>query len=119
LAQRIEVLSTKPIAEAEHGHAGLQNDVAQWQTQAQSLTASAVWPSVDLKYPNQLDAAGKQMQAVWDGFSAALALANLASADASAALPPVPVWADEIRRQRGEVVQAPPGPVASVGVSGA
>jgi hypothetical protein len=119
LAQRIEVLSTKPIAEAEHGQAGLQNDVAQWQTQAQSLTASAVWPSVDLKYPNQLDAAGKQMQAVWDGFSAALALANLALADASAALPPVPVWADEIRRQRGEVVQAPPGPVASVGVSGA
>ena len=107
LAQRIEVLSTKPIAEAEHGHAGLLNDVAQWQTQAQSLTVSAVWPSVDLKYPNQLDAAGKQMQAVWDGFSAALALANLALSDASSALPPVPVWADEIRRQRGEAVHAP------------
>ena len=119
LAQRIEVLSTKPIAEAQHGHDGLQNDVAQWQTQAQSLTASAVWPSVDLKYPQQLDAAGKQMQAVWDGFSAALTLANLAWADASAALPPVPVWADEIRRQRGEVVHAPTGPVASAGVPGA
>lgn len=119
LAQRIEVLSTKPIAEAQHGHTGLQNDVAQWQTQAQALTVSAVWPSVDLKYPNQLDAAGKQMQAVWDGFSAALALANEALGDASAALPPVPVWADEIRRQRGEVVHAPAGPVASVAVSGA
>jgi ribonuclease HI len=119
LAQRIEVLSTKPMAEAEHGHAGLQNDVAQWQTQAQALTVSAVWPSVDLKYPNQLDAAGKQMQAVWDGFSAALALANEALGDASADLPPVPVWADEIRRQRGEVVQAPTGPVASAGVSSA
>jgi hypothetical protein len=119
LAQRIEVLSTKPIAEAQHGHTGLQNDVAQWQTQAQALTASAVWPSVDLKYPNQLDAAGKQMQAVWDGFSAALALANEALGDASAALPPVPVWADEIRRQRGEVVHAPAGPVASAAVSGA
>jgi ATP-dependent RNA helicase SUPV3L1/SUV3 len=119
LAQRIEVLSTKPIAEAQHGQTGLQNDVAQWQTQAQALTVSALWPSVDLKYPNQLDAAGKQMQAVWDGFSAALALANEALGDASAALPPVPVWADEIRRQRGEVVQAPAGPVASVTVSGA
>ncbi|WP_414015246.1 DUF349 domain-containing protein [Limnohabitans sp.] len=119
LAQRIEVLSTKPIAEAQHGHAGLQNDVAQWQTQAQSLMANAVWPSVDLKYPHQLDAAGKQMQAVWDGFSAALALANVALADASAALPPVPVWADELRRQRGEVVHAPTGPVASAGVPGA
>jgi ATP-dependent RNA helicase SUPV3L1/SUV3 len=117
LAQRIEVLSTKPIAEAQQGHTGLQNDVAQWQTQAQALTVSAVWPSVDLKYPYQLDAAGKQMQAVWDGFSAALALANLALADASAAMPPVPVWADEIRRQRGEAVQAPTGPVVSVGAS--
>ncbi|WP_050995484.1 DUF349 domain-containing protein [Limnohabitans sp. Rim28] len=119
LAQRIEVLSTKPLAEAEHGHAGLQNDVAQWQTQAQALTVSAVWPSVDLKYPHQLDAAGKQMQAVWDGFSAALVLANEALGDASAALPPVPVWADEIRRQRGEMVQAPTGPVASAGASNA
>ncbi len=119
LAQRIEVLSTKPIAEAQHGHTGLQNDVTQWQTQAQALTVSAVWPSVDLKYPNQLDAADKQMQAVWDGFSAALALANEALGDASAALPPVPVWADEIRRQRGEVVHAPAGPVASVPASGA
>ena len=119
LAQRIEVLSTKPLAEAEHGQAGLQNDVAQWQTQAQALTVSAVWPSVDLKYPNQLDAAGKQMQAVWDGFSAALVLANEALGDASAALPPVPVWADEIRRQRGEVVQAPTGPVTTAGVSSA
>jgi ATP-dependent RNA helicase SUPV3L1/SUV3 len=119
LAQRIEVLSTKPLAEAEHGHAGLQNDVAQWQTQAQALTVSAVWPSVDLKYPHQLDAAGKQMQAVWDGFSAALVLANEALGDASAALPPVPVWADEIRRQRGEMVQAPTGPVASAGAPNA
>ena len=42
---------------------------------AQALTLNGVWPSVDLKYPSQLDAAGKQLQAVWDGFSAALALA--------------------------------------------
>ena len=105
LAQRIEVLSTKSLAEALGGQTGLQADVLQWQIQAQALTHNSVWPSVDLKYPPQLDAAGKQLQAVWDGFSAAAGLAALAQSDASAALPPVPVWADEIRRQRGEVHQ--------------
>jgi hypothetical protein len=52
-----------------------------------------------------LDAAGKQLQAVWDGFSAAAALAALAQTDATTALPPVPVWADEILRLRGEFSQ--------------
>ena len=102
LAQRIEVLSTKPMSEAQTGQAGLQTDVAQWQAQALALTQNAVWPSVDLKYPSQLDAAGKQLEAVWDGFSAALVLATQAYADATAGLPPVPVWADDIRRLRGE-----------------
>jgi len=102
LAQRIEVLSTKSLAEALGGQIGLEADVAQWQNQAQALTQSSVWPSVELKYPPQLDAAGKQLQAVWDGFSAAAALAALAQTDATTALPPVPVWADEVRRQRGE-----------------
>ena len=105
LAQRIEVLSTKSLAEALGGQTGLQADVAQWQNQAQALTLNSVWPSVDLKYPPQLDAAGKQLQAVWDGFSAAAGVAALAQSDASAALPPVPVWADEIRRLRGELPQ--------------
>jgi hypothetical protein len=105
LAQRIEVLSTKSLAEALGGQNGLQADVDQWQSQAQALTLSNVWPSVDLKYPPQLDAAGKQLQAVWDGFSAAAAVAALAQTDATAALPPVPVWADEIRRMRGELSQ--------------
>ena len=105
LAQRIEVLSTKSLAEALGGQTGLEADVAQWQNQAQALTQSSVWPSVELKYPPQLDAAGKQLQAVWDGFSAAAALAALAQTDATTALPPVPVWADEIRRLRGESSQ--------------
>ncbi len=104
LAQRIEVLSTKSIAEAVLGQAGVQADVGQWQTQADQLTSNAVWASVDAKYPNQLDAARSQLQAVWEGFSSALALAQQAQADAAAALPPVPVWADEVRRLRGEVV---------------
>jgi hypothetical protein len=105
LAQRIEVLSTKSLAEALGGQTGLETDVAQWQNQAQALTQSSVWPSVELKYPPQLDAAGKQLQAVWDGFSAAAALAARAQTDATTALPPVPVWADEIRRLRGEFSQ--------------
>ncbi|WP_396432884.1 DUF349 domain-containing protein [Limnohabitans sp.] len=111
LAQRIEVLSTKPLSEALGGQSGLQVDVAQWQNQAQALSQNAVWPSVELKYPSQLEAAGKQLQAVWDGFSAAAVLASTAQADATAALPPVPVWADEIRRLRGDV--HPPVSVAS------
>jgi hypothetical protein len=104
LAQRIEVLSTKPMAEAQVGLAGVQADVDQWQTQANLLKANPVWPSVDLKFPNQLDAALQQLQAVWQGFFGALTLAQQAQADASVALPLVPVWAEEIRRLRGEVV---------------
>ncbi|WP_396430180.1 DUF349 domain-containing protein [Limnohabitans sp.] len=104
LAQRIEVLSTKPMAEAQVGLAGVQADVDQWQAQANQLKANAVWPSVDLKFPNQLDAALQQLQAVWQGFFGAWTLAQQAQADASVALPLVPVWAEEIRRLRGEVV---------------
>ena len=115
LAQRIEVLSTKPIAEAQAGLAGLQSDVAQWQTQAQQLTTNAVWPSVDMKFPTQLDSALSQLQAVWDGFSAALTLAQQAQADAALALPSVPVWADEIRRLRGEVVAEVQTPASASG----
>lgn len=105
LAQRIEVLSTKHLNEAQSGQTGLQADVSQWQAQAHALTQNTVWPSVDLKFPAQLEAAGKQLQAVWEGFSAALVVASLAQSDASAALPSVPVWADEIRRMRGEVTK--------------
>ena len=114
LAQRIEVLSTKSLAEALGGQTGLLADVAQWQNQAQALTLNNVWPSVDVKYPPQLDAAGKQLQAVWDGFSAAAAVAAVAQNDGAAPLPPVPVWADEIRRLRGELPQ--PAAVAAESV---
>jgi hypothetical protein len=104
LAQRIEVLSTKPMAEAQKALTSLQSDVDQWQAQAQQLTTNAVWPSVDTKFPVQLDTALSQLQAVWQGFSAALVLAQQAQNDATVALPSVPVWADEIRRLRGDVV---------------
>ena len=104
LAQRIEVLSTKPMAEAQMALTSLQSDVDQWQAQAQQLTTNAVWPSVDTKFPAQLDTASSQLQAVWQGFSAALVLAQQAQNDATVALPSVPVWADEVRRLRGDVV---------------
>jgi hypothetical protein len=104
LAQRIEVLSTKPMAEAQAGLGGVEADVSQWQAQAGQLGTNPVWPSVDLKFPAQLEAAQSQLNAVWQGFSAALEIAQQAQADATAALPSVPVWADEIRRLRGEVV---------------
>ena len=117
LAQRIEVLSTKPIAEAQAGLTGLQSDVTQWQNQAQQLTTNAVWASVDMKFPAQLDTALSQLNAVWDGFSAALTLAQQAQADAALALPSVPVWADEIRRLRGEVVTEVPTAAAASGAA--
>ena len=110
LAQRIEVQSTKPMAEAETVQAALQADVGHWLDQARALTQDAVWPSVDLKFPAQVDAARSQLQAVWDGFAAALQQALLARTDAQAALPPVPVWADEIRRARGELASPEAAP---------
>jgi ATP-dependent RNA helicase SUPV3L1/SUV3 len=112
LAQRIEVHSTKPMAEAEAAQAALQADVAHWLSQAQALTQDAVWPSVDLKFPAQVEMAQSQLQAVWDSFSAALQQALLALTDAQAALPSVPVWSDEIRRARGEVVAVDAAPAA-------
>ena len=101
LAQRIDVLSTKTIAEAQGGLVGLHHDVAQWQAQAEQLTSNSMWSSIDAKFPGQLETALSQLQAVWAGFSAALGLAQQAQGDASAALPTVPVWADEVRRLRG------------------
>ena len=104
LAQRIEVLSTKALAEAQQAEAGLATDVLAWSEQAQRLAQDPAWPSVDMKYPTQLEASRTQLQAVWDGFAAALQLAQQALAQADAALPPVPVWADEIRMARGETL---------------
>ena len=117
LAQRIEVLSTKPMAEAQAGLGGVEADVSQWQAQAGQLGTNPVWPSVDLKFPAQLEAAQSQLNAVWQGFSAALEIAQQAQADATAALPSVPVWADEIRRLRGEVVAEVQSAAAAAGAA--
>lgn len=108
LAQRIELLSTKPLAEAEAQQPGLDKDVAHWRTQARLVLADEQWLSVDVRYPPQIESAQSQLIAVWEAFSAALTQALAARADAAAPLPPVPVWADELRTARGEAPVAVP-----------
>ena len=112
LAQRIEVLSTKPLQEAQASQQGLQADVQAWSEQARQLTQDAAWASVDMRFPPQLDASRGQLQAVWESFDAAVQVANAATQQVDAPLPSVPVWADEIRALRG---QAPAGQVAAPG----
>ncbi len=101
LAQRIEVLSTKSLKEAGAANELLQSDVAHWHQQAHAITEDASWQSVDLKFPPQLDASRHQLSSVWEAFEAALFQAKAARDDANEALPPVPVWAEEIRLARG------------------
>jgi hypothetical protein len=45
---------------------------------------------------------------VWDAFQGALSLAVAAAQDAAAALPPVQVWADELRVARGVPIESAP-----------
>ncbi len=101
LAQRIEVLSTKSLKEADAANEVLQADVSQWLQQAHALTEDAAWQSVDLKFPPQLDASRHQLSSVWEAFEGALSQAKAARDDVAQALPSVPVWAEEIRVARG------------------
>ena len=101
LAQRIEVLSTKPWQDAQAAWDALRTDVAHWQTQAAELQNHAGWASVDLKFPPLLEASKGQLLVVWGAFEAALTQAVAAAQDATATLPPVPVWADALRAGRG------------------
>jgi ATP-dependent RNA helicase SUPV3L1/SUV3 len=107
MAQRIEVLSTKPWTEAQTAWDGLRSDVTLWQTQAEAMTVDAHWASVDAKFTPQLDSAKSQLLTLWAAFEAALSQAVAASADASAPLPAVPVWAESIRAARGEAMPKP------------
>jgi hypothetical protein len=107
LAQRIEVLSTKPWADAQAAQESLSADVAHWQTEAQALSGDANWFSVDARFVPQLLDSQAQLLLVWQAFSEALALAVAAVQDASAPLPKVPVWADELRVLRGVPLEAP------------
>ncbi len=104
LAQRIEVLSTKPWQDALAQRDALQADLDRWVAQAQALAADAQWPSVDAKFAPALQTSTQQVQAVWTAFCEALTLTEAAAADAAAPLPAVPAWSDQIRVARGEVL---------------
>ena len=105
LAQRIEVLSTKPWQDALAVLDVLKTDIAHWQEQAGGLAGDANWSSVDTKFPPQLEASKAQLLVVWEAFQASLEQARVASEDAAAPLPPVPVWADALRVARGETLE--------------
>ena len=107
LAQRIEVLSTKPWTDAQIAQEALAADVTHWQTEAQALSGDANWPSVDMRFVPQLQDSQAQLLLVWGAFREALTLTIAAAADASAPLPKVPVWADEIRVARGVPLEVP------------
>ena len=113
LAQRIEVLSTKPWREAQAALAGLGADVAQWQAAAQQFSAEPAWDSLDPKYPSQLEASRQQLTLVWEAFGAALDQAAAAAESTEAPLPAVPVWADELRVARGEAPAAAAAPAVN------
>ena len=102
IIQRTEVLSTKPWRDAQALWAGLRADVAHWREQADALVADAIWPSVDPRFPLQIESARQQLLAVWEAFEAALAQAVAAADDVDAPLPAVPVWADELRALRDQ-----------------
>ncbi|MGE0098531.1 MAG: DUF349 domain-containing protein [Hydrogenophaga sp.] len=106
IAQRIEVLSTKPWRDAQQIAETLRADVDQWQQQASALMLDPQWASVDVKFPPMLDASRQQLQLVWDAFDAALAQTVAADANPQAPLPAVPVWADELRAARGQETSA-------------
>jgi ATP-dependent RNA helicase SUPV3L1/SUV3 len=121
LAQRIEVLSTKPWQDALAQREALQADLDRWVAQAQALAADSQWPSVDAKFAPALQTSTQQVQAVWTAFGEALTLTQAAAADTAAPLPAVPAWSDQIRVARGEVLPQAAAPVkaakpAAVGV---
>ena len=106
LAQRIEVLSTKPWRDAQAALEMLRADVTRWQEQAAELSGDASWASVEARFPPLLDGSRTQLLVVWDAFQSALTQTVAASYDAALSLPPVPVWADELRAARGLPTEA-------------
>ncbi|OIQ76170.1 hypothetical protein GALL_421530 [mine drainage metagenome] len=105
VAQRIEVLSTKPWRDAQAARPALSSDVTHWQNEAAALTSDANWSSVDAKFPPLLQASQSQLGLVWDAFEDAVNLTIAAAEDVNAALPAVPVWADELRLARGVTLE--------------
>ena len=110
LAQRIELLSTKSWKDAQAVSQPLGADVAHWETQASALEGDGNWASVDAKFTPMVESARAQLLVVWEAFGAALAQAVTAAEDATAALPPVAVWAQELRVARGATTGDEPRP---------
>lgn len=111
VAQRIEVLSTKPWRDAQAAQAALGADVSNWQAEAAALAGDANWPSVDVRFAAQLQASQAQLGLVWDAFNEALTQTVAAAEDTTAALPKVPVWADELRLARGIAAEPAAKPI--------
>ena len=111
LAQRFEVLSTKNWQDARAGEESLRADVDHWLQQAAALAAEPNWSSLDARFAPQLDSSRTQLTVLSDAFHGALAQAVAAAEDPEAALPPVPVWAEQLRAARGLPAEAaqPPG----------
>ncbi|MDR2852202.1 MAG: DUF349 domain-containing protein [Burkholderiaceae bacterium] len=101
LAQRLEVLSTKPWQEAQNVASDLSADVEHWKQQVAEFAVDPNWNSLDPRFALQLEASRGQLQAVSEAFHSALTLAAVAAANPTAPLPPVPVWADELSAARG------------------
>lgn len=116
LAQRIEVLSTKPWKDAEAALDTLQSDVTQWRQQALALRSDAGWICVQERFTSILQSSEEQLLLVWQAFLDALAVTKLAAEDGNAPLPAVPVWADEIRIARGLPSQLIASPAAATPV---
>ena len=116
LAQRIEVLSTKPWKDAEAALDTLQSDVTQWRQQALALRSDAGWICVQERFTSILQSSEEQLLLVWQAFLDALAVTKLAAEDGNAPLPAVPVWADEIRIARGLPSQLTASPAAATPV---
>ena len=100
-AQRLETLSTKPVAEVLAQREILIRDAGDWKSKSHELTTRPEWQDMDAKLLPQLQASENQLTAIWEAFCAVLDTAEVALSDADAPLPSIPVWADEVRNQRG------------------
>ena len=107
MAQRIEILSTKPWEEAQSQRDTLAADLQRQQADTQALTVDANWASVDARFPPMLQSSSQQLQAVWEAFDAALSHTAKAAADTALELPAVPAWADQLRAARTGTTVAP------------
>ena len=107
MAQRIEMLSTKPWAEAQSQRDTLAADLQRLQADAQTLTSDTNWACVDARFPPMLQASGQQLTAVWEAFDAALKHTVQAASDPALDLPAVPAWADQLRAARTGITAAP------------